>query len=109
MNSRLKQAECAVLLVIGLGSGGFLAFARNEHQLDADKIAAAAGTSDLSRPRPRACLLRHFCLNPPRTIALTVIRCDVSASARVRPAIATGVSGLPSTFPLFDSSTCAQR
>src|SRR2546423_13450283 len=49
MNSRLKQAASAVLLVIGLGSGGFLAFARNEHQLDADKIAAAAGTKPTTK------------------------------------------------------------
>src|SRR6266446_895371 len=49
MNSRLKQAACAVVLVIGLGSGGFLAFARNEHQLDADKIATAAGTKTTAK------------------------------------------------------------
>src|SRR5437660_6243885 len=49
MNSRLKQAVCAVVLVIGLSSGGFFAFAKNEHQLDADKIGTAAGTKTTAK------------------------------------------------------------
>src|SRR6516225_997645 len=43
MNTRLKQVAYVVLLVLAIGSAGFFAFGKDEHRIDADKIAAAAG------------------------------------------------------------------
>jgi hypothetical protein len=48
MNTRLKQVAYVVLLVLAIGSAGFFAFGKDEHRIDADKIAAAAGAKAMT-------------------------------------------------------------
>src|SRR5262249_24926182 len=43
MHARLKMLVYVICLVLATGAAGFLAFARDDRPLDADKIASTAG------------------------------------------------------------------